>query len=64
MQKDYTVYVGLMFCWWNIEVMEGAKDHQVKGVSKGLHSLCGFNVLLVEYRGYGRGEGSPSEGGE
>ncbi|KAK3088355.1 hypothetical protein FSP39_018080 [Pinctada imbricata] len=31
--------------------------------AQGLHSLCGFNVLLVEYRGYGKSEGSPSESG-
>lgn len=30
----------------------------------GLYTACGFNVLLVEYRGYGRSEGSPSEQGE
>lgn len=29
----------------------------------GLFVQCGFNILLVEYRGYGKSEGSPSEGG-
>ncbi|KAL5013441.1 hypothetical protein ScPMuIL_007711 [Solemya velum] len=29
----------------------------------GLYSGCGCNVLLVEYRGYGRSEGTPSESG-
>ncbi|KAK7091462.1 protein ABHD13-like [Littorina saxatilis] len=37
----------------------GHRMHNVLG----LHTACGFNVLLVEYRGYGRSEGSPSEGG-
>lgn len=31
--------------------------------AKGLHVLCGFNVLLLEYRGYGKSEGYPSEYG-
>ncbi|EDO36646.1 predicted protein [Nematostella vectensis] len=31
--------------------------------AKALHSQCGCNVLLVEYRGYGKSEGSPSEHG-
>ena len=30
---------------------------------KGLVDLCGFNVMLLEYRGYGKSEGSPSEAG-
>lgn len=29
-----------------------------------LHRYVGVNVLLVEYRGYGRSEGSPSESGK
>ena len=29
-----------------------------------LYTHCKVNVLLVEYRGYGRSEGSPSETGE
>ena len=28
---------------------------------KGLYSALGCNVALLEYRGYGRSEGSPSE---
>ena len=28
------------------------------------HSYCGCNVFLVEYRGYGKSEGSPSEQGK
>ncbi|XP_077989740.1 protein ABHD13-like [Glandiceps talaboti] len=31
--------------------------------SQALHSFCGCNVLLVEYRGFGKSEGSPSEEG-
>eukprot|EP00047_Mylnosiga_fluctuans_P009651 m.12389 g.12389 ORF g.12389 m.12389 type:complete len:218 (+) comp2727_c0_seq1:74-727(+) len=31
--------------------------------AKGFHALCGFNVFLLEYRGYGKSEGSPSEEG-
>ena len=31
--------------------------------AKGMHVLCGFNVLLLEYRGYGKSEGFPSEWG-
>ena len=31
--------------------------------AKGLHVLCGFSVLLLEYRGYGKSEGYPSENG-
>lgn len=31
--------------------------------AKGLHMLCGFNILLLEYRGYGKSEGYPSEWG-
>ena len=30
---------------------------------KGLHSALGCNVALLEYRGYGRSEGTPSEVG-
>ena len=37
----------------------GFRMHNVLG----LYTACGFNVLLVEYRGYGRSEGSPSENG-
>ncbi|KAK6168172.1 hypothetical protein SNE40_022050 [Patella caerulea] len=29
----------------------------------GLYAACGFNVLMVEYRGYGKSQGSPSEHG-
>lgn len=29
----------------------------------GLYTACGFNIALVEYRGYGKSEGSPSEHG-
>ncbi|XP_071941712.1 protein ABHD13-like [Antedon mediterranea] len=28
-----------------------------------LHSVCGCNVVLLEYRGYGRSDGTPSESG-
>ncbi|KAL8558237.1 hypothetical protein ACOMHN_040935 [Nucella lapillus] len=37
----------------------GHRMHNVLG----LYTACGFNVLLVEYHGYGRSEGSPSENG-
>lgn len=30
----------------------------------GLYTGCGCHVLLVEYRGYGRSEGTPSESGK
>ena len=30
---------------------------------KGLYSSIGCNIALLEYRGYGRSEGSPSEEG-
>jgi len=30
---------------------------------KGLYHLCGCNVFMVEYRGYGHSEGTPSEEG-
>ena len=50
MQKDYTAYVGSMFCWWNIEVMEGAKDRQVKGVSEGLSALyISYKLYFLKY---------------
>ena len=29
-----------------------------------LYTHCGCNILLVEYRGYGRSQGSPSEQGQ
>lgn len=29
-----------------------------------LFEQCKYNILLVEYRGYGKSEGSPSEGGK
>lgn len=29
-----------------------------------LYRHCGFNILLVEYRGYGKSQGSPSESGK
>ncbi|XP_069105736.1 protein ABHD13-like [Argopecten irradians] len=32
--------------------------------SHGFFTSCGVNVLLVEYRGYGKSEGSPSETGK
>ena len=32
--------------------------------SHALYKNCGCNVFLVEYRGYGRSDGSPSERGE
>lgn len=32
--------------------------------AKALHNHCACNVLLVEYRGYGKSEGSPSEYGK
>ncbi len=32
--------------------------------AQALYHHCGFNVLLVEYRGYGKSHGSPSESGE
>ena len=32
--------------------------------AQALYKLCGFNILLVEYRGYGKSEGTPSERGE
>lgn len=32
--------------------------------AKSWHNYCGCNVLLVEYRGYGKSEGSPSEYGK
>ena len=28
-----------------------------------MYSYCGVNVLLVEYRGYGKSHGKPSESG-
>ena len=31
--------------------------------AQALYKHCGFNVLLVEYRGYGKSNGSPSEKG-
>jgi fermentation-respiration switch protein FrsA (DUF1100 family) len=31
--------------------------------AQALFTLCGFNILLVEYRGYGKSEGTPSESG-
>jgi pimeloyl-ACP methyl ester carboxylesterase len=31
--------------------------------AQALYSLCGANVLLLEYRGYGKSEGTPSEAG-
>jgi hypothetical protein len=31
--------------------------------AKGLHASVGCNVALLEYRGYGRSDGSPSEEG-
>lgn len=37
----------------------GHRMHNVLG----LYTACGFNILLVEYRGYGRSGGSPSEYG-
>lgn len=37
----------------------GHRMHNVLG----LYTACGFNILLVEYRGYGRSEGTPSESG-
>ncbi|PVD31942.1 hypothetical protein C0Q70_07368 [Pomacea canaliculata] len=40
----------------------GNVGHRLHNVL-GLYTACGFNVLLVEYRGYGRSEGSPSEQG-
>ena len=31
--------------------------------AQALYRHCGFNILLVEYRGYGKSHGSPSEAG-
>lgn len=31
--------------------------------AQALYSLCGGNVMLLEYRGYGKSEGTPSEAG-
>lgn len=32
--------------------------------AQALFQHCGFNIFLVEYRGYGKSEGTPSEHGE
>jgi len=40
----------------------GNIGHRLQNV-KGLHAALGCNVALLEYRGYGRSEGSPSEEG-
>ena len=32
--------------------------------AQALYQHCGVNILLVEYRGYGKSEGTPSEFGE
>ncbi|KAM7307051.1 protein ABHD13-like [Ixodes scapularis] len=40
----------------------GNIGHRLHNVA-GLFHQCGCNVLLVEYRGYGRSEGTPSEEG-
>lgn len=32
--------------------------------AQALYHHCGFNVLLVEYRGYGKSQGTPSENGK
>merc|ERR1712013_484129 len=40
----------------------GNIGHRLQNV-KGLYSALGCNVALLEYRGYGRSEGSPSEEG-
>ena len=32
--------------------------------AQALYRHCGFNILLLEYRGYGKSQGSPSELGE
>ncbi|CAN7996642.1 unnamed protein product, partial [Ixodes hexagonus] len=50
-----------------LDVHEGGRVHPV--CPRRLHNVaglfhqCGCNVLLVEYRGYGRSEGTPSEEG-
>ena len=31
--------------------------------AQALYRHCGFNILLVEYRGYGKSQGTPSESG-
>jgi hypothetical protein len=32
--------------------------------TEAIFSQCRYNILLVEYRGYGKSDGSPSEGGK
>ena len=41
----------------------GNIGHRLHNV-QALYHHCGFNILLVEYRGYGKSHGSPSESGE
>ena len=40
----------------------GNIGHRLNNV-QAIYSYCGCNVLLLEYRGYGKSEGSPSENG-
>ena len=52
----YAISSPLVFAAGNI----GHRLHNAQA----LYKLCGFNILLVEYRGYGKSEGTPSERGE
>ena len=49
----------VLFCHGNA----GNVGHRLVN-AKALHSQLGCNVLLLEYRGYGKSEGSPSEYGK
>ena len=49
----------ILFCHGNA----GNIGHRLVN-AKALHSQLGCNVLLLEYRGYGKSEGSPSEHGK
>ena len=49
----------MLFCHGNA----GNIGHRLIN-ARNLHAFCGFNVLLMEYRGYGKSEGSPSEQGK
>lgn len=57
---EYTLIL-IFYSTWMIKTLYlGNRYPNVEG----LHRYVGVNVLLVEYRGYGHSEGSPSESGE
>ena len=50
-------------CTVPLSLAAGNIGHRLHN-AQALYKLCGFNILLVEYRGYGKSEGTPSERGE